>query len=125
MAAYSDRKSGHHRFRHQIANQTNDSTIFVCGRQNNAPLSAPGNVTSSSPWTAAHRAPLSMRFSRQGCWCGLPFPFPGVLPNPEIEPGSPALQADSLPTKLQEKPSNSQQPLNLENKTFLNTAKRN
>ena len=50
-------------------------------------------------------SPLSMRFSRQGYWSGLPFPSPGDLPNPEIEPGSPALQADSLPTELQGKPS--------------------
>ena len=57
-----------------------------------------------TPWTAAHQTPLSMRFSRQGYWSGLPFPSPGDLPNPGIEPGSPALQADSLPTKLQGKP---------------------
>ena len=43
-----------------------------------------------------------MRFSRQGYWRGLPFPSPGDLANPGIEPGSPALQADSLPTELQE-----------------------
>ena len=41
-----------------------------------------------------------MRFSRQGYWRGLPFPSPGDLPDPGIEPGSPALQADSLPTEL-------------------------
>ena len=52
---------------------------------------------SATPWTAAHQVPLSMRFSRQGYWSGLPFPSPG------IEPGSPALQADSLPTELQGK----------------------
>ena len=46
-----------------------------------------------------------MRFSRQGYWSGWPFPSPGDLPNPRIEPGSPALQADSLPTELQGKPS--------------------
>ena len=45
-----------------------------------------------------------MRFSRQGYWSGLPFPSPGDLPNPEIEPGSSALQADSLLTELQRKP---------------------
>ena len=57
-----------------------------------------------TPWTAAHQAPVSMRFSRQGYWSGLPFPSPGDLPNPGIEPGTPALQADSLPTELQGKP---------------------
>ena len=46
--------------------------------------------------TVAQQAPLSMEFSRQGYWSGLPFPFPGGLPNPGIEPGSPALQADAL-----------------------------
>ena len=38
------------------------------------------------------------------CWSGLPFPFPGDLPDPEVEPGSPVLQADSLPTELQGEP---------------------
>ena len=45
-----------------------------------------------------------MRFSRQGYWSGLPFPSPGDLPNPGIEPWPPALRADSLPTELQGKP---------------------
>ena len=50
-------------------------------------------------WTVAHQAPLSMRFSRQEYWSGLPFPPPGDLPDPGTElvsPTSPALQADSL-----------------------------
>ena len=59
----------------------------------------------ATPWTVAYEAPLSVGFSRQECWSGLPFSSPGDLPNPEIEPGSPALQADSLPTELQGKPS--------------------
>ena len=41
-----------------------------------------------------------MEFSRQGYWSGLPFPSPGDLPNPVVEPGSPALQADALPSEL-------------------------
>ena len=45
------------------------------------------------------QAPLSMRFSRQEYWSGLPFPSPGDFPNPGIELGSPALQADALPRK--------------------------
>ena len=57
-----------------------------------------------TPWTAAHQAPLSMRFSRQGYWSGLPFPSPGDLPNAGIEPRSPTLQADSLLAELQGKP---------------------
>ena len=47
-------------------------------------------------WTVAHLAPLSMGFSRQEYWSGLPFPSPGDLPDSEIEPRSPAWQADSL-----------------------------
>ena len=46
--------------------------------------------------TIALQAPLSMEISRQEFWSGLPFPFPGHLPDPEIELGSPTLQADSL-----------------------------
>ena len=53
-----------------------------------------------TPWTVACQAPLSMGFSRQAYWSGLPFPSPGDLPYPGIEPGSPALQADSLSTEL-------------------------
>jgi len=60
--------------------------------------------TLATPWTVARQAPLSMGFSRQECWSGLPFPSPGDLPNPGIEPRSPALQGDSLPTELQGKP---------------------
>ena len=47
-------------------------------------------------WNVAHQAPLSLEFSRQECWSELPFPFPGDLPDPGIECGSPSLQADSL-----------------------------
>ena len=55
-------------------------------------------------WTVALQAPLSMEFSRQEYWSGLPFPSPGYLPNPGIKPPSPALQADSLPSELPQKP---------------------
>ena len=47
-------------------------------------------------WTVAYQAPPSMGFSRQEYWSGLPFPSPGDLPDPEIEPGSPSLEADTL-----------------------------
>ena len=53
-----------------------------------------------SPWTIACQAPLAMGFSRQEYWIELPFPSPGDLPDSGIEPRSPALQADSLPTEL-------------------------
>ena len=58
----------------------------------------------ATPWIVAHQAPLSMGFSRQEYWGGLPSPSPGDLPNPGIKPGSPALQADYLPTELGGKP---------------------
>ena len=46
-----------------------------------------------TPWTVVHQAPLSMEFSRQEYWSGLPLPSPGDLPDPGTEPGSPALKA--------------------------------
>ena len=52
-----------------------------------------------TPWTIAYHAPPSMGFSRQEYWSGLPFPSPGDLLNPGIKPGSPALQADTLPSE--------------------------
>ena len=57
-----------------------------------------------TPWTVASQAPPAMGFSRQECWSGLPFPSPGDLPNPGIEPGSPALQADTVPSEPPGKP---------------------
>ena len=56
------------------------------------------------PWTVACQAPLSMGFSRQGYKSGLPFSSPGDLPDPGIEPGSPALHADSLLSEPPGKP---------------------
>ena len=59
------------------------------------------SVVSSSAvsCTVAHQAPLSMEFSRQEYWSGLPFPSPGDLSDPGIKLGSPALWADSLPSE--------------------------
>ena len=57
-----------------------------------------------TPWTVAYQVPPSMGFSRQEYWSVLPFPSPGDLPNPGIEPGSPAFQADALPSELPGKP---------------------
>ena len=54
----------------------------------------------ATTWTVAYQAPPSMGFSRQECWSGLPFPSPGDLPDPGIEAGSPALQADALPYRV-------------------------
>ena len=60
----------------------------------------------ATPWTIAHQVPPSMGFSRQGYWSGLPFPSPGDLPNPGIEPGYPALYTDALPSEPPGKPDN-------------------
>ena len=58
----------------------------------------------ATPWPVAHQAPPSLGFSRQEYWSGLPIPSPGDLPDPGIEPRSPALQADALISEPPEKP---------------------
>ena len=58
-------------------------------------------------WTAANQALLSTEFSRQGYWSGLPFPSPGDLPDPGMEPASPALAVKSLPLRHQGSPARS------------------
>ena len=58
----------------------------------------------ATPWTVAHQAALSMEFSRQENWSGLPFPSPGDLPKPGVDPRSPASQADSLLSEPPGKP---------------------
>ena len=58
----------------------------------------------ATPWTVAHQAPLSMEFSRQEYWSGLPFPSPRDLPNPGIEPMSPALAGGFFTTMPPGKP---------------------
>ena len=65
-------------------------------------LIAKSCLTLTISWTIAHQAPPSMAFSRQEYWSDLPFPSPGDLPEPRIEPRSPALQADSLPWVIRE-----------------------
>ena len=54
---------------------------------------------SAAPWTVARQAPLAMGFPRQEYWSPLPFPSPRDLPDPGIEPGSPAWRADALPSE--------------------------
>ena len=61
-------------------------------------------LTLVTPWTVACQTPLSMGFSKQEYWSGLPFSSPGDFPDPGIELGSLVLQADSLLTELQGKP---------------------
>ena len=58
----------------------------------------------ATPWTVAYQAPLSMEFYRQQNWSGLPIPSPEDLPDLGIEPGSPELQADALPSEPPGKP---------------------
>ena len=58
----------------------------------------------ATPWTVAYQAPPSMGFSRQQYWSGLPFPAPGDLPDPGIEPRYPTLQADALSSEPPGKP---------------------
>ena len=60
--------------------------------------------SSPTPWTVAFQALLSMGFLMQEYWNGLPFPSPGYLLDPEIEPRSPAFQADSLLSEPPGKP---------------------
>ena len=63
-------------------------------------LVAKSRLALGAPWTVACQGPLSMGFSRQEFWSGLPFSSPGDLPYRGMEPKSPALQADSLPLSL-------------------------
>ena len=58
----------------------------------------------ATPWMVAYQATWSIGFSKQEYWGGLPFPSPGDLPNPGIEPGSPALQTDALTSEPPGKP---------------------
>ena len=73
----------------------------------------------ATPWTVACQAPLSMEFPRQEYWGALPFPSLGDLSNPETEPGSPALQADSSPSE----PQGSSLILHVDPKAFMQTRK--
>ena len=59
---------------------------------------------STTPWTASHQAPLSMKFSRQVHWGGLPLPTPEDLPNPGIEPVTPALAGRFFTSETPGKP---------------------
>ena len=82
-------------------------TVATAGLENNKPVrcwkvkvkSLSCAWLSATPWTVAYQAPPYMGFSRHEYWSGLPFPSPGDLPNPGIEPRSPALQTDALPSE--------------------------
>ena len=73
---------------------------LLAGQMDGGGLITKSCPTLATPRTVACQAPLSMGFSRQEYWSGLPLPSPGDLPDPGIEPGSPALQTDSLPNEL-------------------------
>ena len=78
--------------------------MCVCEREREGESHSVVFNSSATSWTVACQAPLSTGFSRQEYWYGLPFPSPGDLPNPGIEPKCPTLQADSLPSEPPEKP---------------------
>ena len=80
------------------------NTQIWLGRVGGGGFVAKSCPTLVTPWTVACQAPLSVVFSRQEYWSGLPFPSPGNIPDPGIEPRSPELQADSLLTELWGKP---------------------
>ena len=83
----------------EVLSCTYSSCFFIGGG-----LVAKSCLAFATPWIIAHQAPLSMGFSRQEYWGGLPFLSPGDLPNPGTEPGFSTWQADSLPTELWGKP---------------------
>ena len=77
---------------------------LLAGHMDGAGLVAKSCPTLATPRTVACQAPLSIGFSGQEHWSGLPLPSSGDLPDPGIEPRYPALQTDSLPNELQGKP---------------------
>ena len=75
---------------------TNILFLFILIKVKSESEVAQSCPTLCDPWTVAHQAPLSLGFSRQEYWSGLPFLSPGDLPDPGIESRSPTLQADAL-----------------------------
>ena len=82
---------------------TSDVVFFYCSQASLVKLLSRVRLF-ATPWTIAYHRPPSMGFSRQEYRNGLPFPSPGDLPNPGIEPRSPALQSDTLPSEPPGKP---------------------
>ena len=78
--------------------ETQERSIYYGGG-----LVAKSCLILATPWSVPCQPPLTMGFSRQEYWSGLPFPPPGDLPNPGIKPGFPTLQADSLSPEVQGK----------------------
>ena len=96
----------HWEFKSQSRNHQGSPSVTCFCKYKHIVLSVICSVVSDSvtPWSVACQAPLSMGFPRQEYWREFPFPSPGDLPDPGIEPRSPALQADSLPTEPPGKP---------------------
>ena len=84
--------------RHYFANKGLSSQSYLSKVNQSCP------TLFATPWTVAYQAPPSTGFSRQECWSGLPFPSPGDPPDLGIQPRSPALQADALPSEPPGKP---------------------
>ena len=92
--------------------ETNTEALIKYLRQQGGgvALVAQSCPTCCDPRIVACQGPLPGAFSRQQNWSGLPFPSPEDLPHLGIEPGSPVLQADSLPSELQESPRTKKAP---------------
>ena len=95
-----------------IKNHNTEHRVKTHTHKPGSPHQSESEVAQSCPtlcnlWTIAHQAPPSMGFSRQEYWSGVSFPSPEVLPDPGIEPRSPALQADALTSESPGKPKNS------------------
>ena len=88
----------------QLVNGICESAFSQCSKKKSVRLSVVSD--SATPWTVACQAPVFMGFLRQEYWSGLSYPSPRDLPDPGIEPASPALQADSLPSEPPGKPFN-------------------
>ena len=86
------------RILYQLSHQGSPWCVYVCMTVTQLCLTLCDPTDCSPSGSSVHE------FSRQEYWSGLPFPAPGYLPNPGIEPGSPALQPDSLPSEPQGKP---------------------
>ena len=89
-----------HQMRSTVRTMIFSAAIGACCRQVTRKCLSLSHVgLFATPWTIAHQVPLSVGFSRQEYWSGLPFPSLGDFPDPGIEPGSPALQVESVPSE--------------------------
>ena len=82
----------------------NANKLLLSLNENESCSVMPDSLQTVASWTVTHQAPLFLEFSRQEYWSGLTFPSPGDLLDPGIEPGSLALQAESIPSESPGKP---------------------